>query len=194
MRTSVSAVLADVAYRRAAERVGEEINALPGPEQTIPQQTVLPDGQTVKSASVPPGELLAAQRASGAPSVAVTSALAPGSFAVRAALPVLGTLMSVPALRRLATRRMAGMTAGAAPRTRPRPRQHCWGHAVITWTDGTRREGWLRAGDGTDYTADVAAETAMRLVRGGAEPGAYTPAGAFGPGLAVAAGGVFILG
>ncbi|WP_328868213.1 hypothetical protein [Streptomyces sp. NBC_00304] len=190
MRTSVSAVLADVAYRRAAEQVGEEINALPGPEQTIPQQTVLPDGQTVTSASVPSGELMAAQRASGASSVTVTSALAPGSFAVRAALPVLGTLMSVPALRRLATRRMAGMTAEAAPR----PRQHFWGHAVITWTDGTRREGWLQAGDGMDYTADVAAETAMRLVRGGAEPGAYTPAGAFGPGLAVAAGGVFILG
>ncbi|MGN5631010.1 hypothetical protein [Streptomyces sp. AC154] len=36
VRTSVSAVLADVAYRSAAERVGEEINALPGPEQTIP--------------------------------------------------------------------------------------------------------------------------------------------------------------
>ncbi|NED79410.1 hypothetical protein G3I76_04775 [Streptomyces sp. SID11233] len=45
-----------------------------------------------------------------------------------------------------------------------------------------------------DYTADVTAETAMRLVRGDAEPGAYTPAGVFGPGLAIAAGGVFIFG
>lgn len=36
VRTTVSAVLADGAYRRAAERVREEINALPGPEQTIP--------------------------------------------------------------------------------------------------------------------------------------------------------------
>ncbi|MFF3264047.1 glycosyltransferase [Streptomyces sp. NPDC002932] len=36
VRTTVSAVLADVAYRRAIERVGEEISALPGREQTIP--------------------------------------------------------------------------------------------------------------------------------------------------------------
>ncbi|MFF3176595.1 glycosyltransferase [Streptomyces sp. NPDC057900] len=36
VRTSVSAVLADVAHRRAAERIAEEINALPGPERTIP--------------------------------------------------------------------------------------------------------------------------------------------------------------
>ncbi|MDH6136146.1 UDP:flavonoid glycosyltransferase YjiC (YdhE family) [Kitasatospora sp. MAA4] len=36
VRTTVSAVLADGAYRRAAERVREEINALPGAEQTIP--------------------------------------------------------------------------------------------------------------------------------------------------------------
>ena len=36
VRKAVSAVLADGAYRRAAERVREEINALPGAEQTIP--------------------------------------------------------------------------------------------------------------------------------------------------------------
>ncbi|WNI33883.1 glycosyltransferase [Streptomyces sp. ITFR-6] len=36
VRLSVSAALGDVAYRRAAERIGEEINALPGPEQTVP--------------------------------------------------------------------------------------------------------------------------------------------------------------
>jgi hypothetical protein len=33
---TVSDVLADGAYRCAAERVREEINALPGAEQTIP--------------------------------------------------------------------------------------------------------------------------------------------------------------
>jgi hypothetical protein len=33
----VSAVLADPGYRRAAERIQEEINALPGVEQTIPR-------------------------------------------------------------------------------------------------------------------------------------------------------------
>jgi UDP:flavonoid glycosyltransferase YjiC (YdhE family) len=36
VRTTVSAVLADQGYRRAAERIQDEIDALPGPEQTIP--------------------------------------------------------------------------------------------------------------------------------------------------------------
>ncbi|THA71567.1 hypothetical protein E6P78_06495 [Streptomyces sp. A0958] len=154
-----------------------------------PVTLTLPDGQTVKSAGVPSGELLAAQRASGAPSVTVTSALAPTSPAVRGALPVLGALLSIPALRRLAVARMAGMRMKAAPM----PRRHSWGHAVVTWPDGTSREGWLRAGDGMDYTADVAVEIAVRLARGEGRPGAYTPAAAFGPDLATAAGGDFIL-
>jgi len=35
-RTTTSAVLSDGTYRRAAERVAEEIDALPGPERTVP--------------------------------------------------------------------------------------------------------------------------------------------------------------
>ncbi|MGW1409690.1 hypothetical protein [Streptomyces sp. NPDC002403] len=42
MRTKLSAVLADARFRRTAERVREEINALPGPEQTIPLLEALP--------------------------------------------------------------------------------------------------------------------------------------------------------
>jgi MGT family glycosyltransferase len=36
VRTTVSAVLADEGYRRAAARIQDEINALPGPQQTVP--------------------------------------------------------------------------------------------------------------------------------------------------------------
>jgi short subunit dehydrogenase-like uncharacterized protein len=154
------------------------------------QKFTLPDGQTVKSAGAPSGELLAAQQASGAPSVTVTSALVPAAPAVRAALPLLGVLLSVPALRRFAIGRMARMPIKAAAR----PREHSWGHAVVTWPEGTSREGWLRADDGMDFTADVATEVAVRLARGEGKPGAYTPAAAFGPDLAVAAGGSFVLG
>lgn len=155
-----------------------------------PHHITLPDGEKAKSAGVPAGELLAAQRASGAPSVTVTSALAPASPAVRAALPALGALLSIPALRRLAARQLARTSIKATPR----PRRHSWGHAVVTWPDGTSREGWLRADDAMDFTAGAAGETALRLVRGEAGPGAYTPAAALGPDLATAAGGAFILG
>ncbi|WNM36139.1 saccharopine dehydrogenase NADP-binding domain-containing protein [Streptomyces sp. Li-HN-5-11] len=153
------------------------------------QHLTLPDGQKVTSAGAPSGELIAAQRASGAPNVTVTSALAPTGTAVRAILPLAGKLLSVPALRRFAVRRLAGIRLKAAPR----PRRHSWGHAVITWPDGTGREGWLRADDGMDYTVGAAAETAARLARGEGKPGAYTPAAALGPDLATAAGGTFIL-
>lgn len=149
----------------------------------------LPDGQTMKSAAAPAGELVAAQRMSGAPNVTVTTGLAPTSPIVRAALQALTALLSIPRLRRLAVRRMARTTLKAVPR----PRAHSWGHAVLTWADGTSREGWLRADDGMDYTAAVAAETAARLARGEGRPGAYTPAAAFGADLATAAGGTFIL-
>ncbi|MEU5703506.1 NAD(P)H-binding protein [Streptomyces aurantiacus] len=153
------------------------------------QHHTLPDGQSVKSAAAPSGELIAAQRASGAPDVSVTTALAPTNKAVRAVLPLAGKLFSIPALRRFAVRRMAGIQLKATPR----PRRHSWGHAVVTWPDGTRREGWLRAEDGMDYTADVAAETAARLARGEGKPGAHTPAAALGPDLATAAGGTFVI-
>ncbi|WP_030903644.1 saccharopine dehydrogenase NADP-binding domain-containing protein [Streptomyces sp. NRRL F-5126] len=154
-----------------------------------PRQLTLPDGESAGSAETPSGELRAARAASGAPSVAATSALAPTGAAVRAVLPLAGVLLSVPAIRRLAAARLAGIKVKSSPR----PRAHSWGHAVVEWPDGTGREGWLRAGDGMDYTADVATETAARLARGEGRPGVHTPAAALGADLAVAAGGTFVL-
>ncbi len=154
-----------------------------------PQTLTLPDGETAKSGSVPSGELVAAQRASGAPSVAVTSALAPSSPVIRAVLPLLGRVLSVPVLRRFAVRRLAAVPTKAAPR----PRTHSWGHAIVTWPDGTTREGWLRDSDGMNFTTAVVAEVAARLARGEGKPGAHTPTSALGADLAEAAGATFVL-
>lgn len=153
------------------------------------QHLALPDGETAKSAGAPSGELMAAQRVSGAGSVTVATAMAPTTAIARMILPLVGKLLSIPAVGRFAVRRMAGVKMKAAPM----PRRHSWGRAVVTWSDGTSREGWLRADDGMDYTAAVAAETAAALAGGQAKPGAYTPAEALGPDLATAAGGTFIL-
>ncbi|MFD2027912.1 saccharopine dehydrogenase NADP-binding domain-containing protein [Promicromonospora aerolata] len=147
----------------------------------------LPDGEVVTTVGGPTGELYGARAASGAPSVIATSMLVPTAPAVRALLPLLGALLSVPAVRRLAVDRIGRMTVKAAPR----PREHTWGHAVVTWPDGTEREGWLRAGEAMDFTAAVAAGVAARLARGEGKPGAHTPGVAFGPELAVEAGGTF---
>ncbi|MEQ0559432.1 hypothetical protein ABJI51_10160 [Amycolatopsis sp. NEAU-NG30] len=154
-----------------------------------PRTLVLPDGETAKVAGIPSGELLAAQRASGTPDVTVFSGLAPTAPAVRAVLPLLGRLVSIPAVRRFTIRRLAAVRTKPAPR----PRTHTWGHAVVTWPDGTRREGWLRADEAMDFTAAVVAETAVRLARGEGKPGAHTPASALGADVAEAAGGTFLL-
>ncbi|GAA1585055.1 MULTISPECIES: saccharopine dehydrogenase NADP-binding domain-containing protein [Kribbella] len=149
-----------------------------------PRTHALPDGQTARSASGPTGELLAAHLASGAPDVVATTGLLPTAPLVRAILPAAGALLKIPPLQQFAVRRMAAMEFKPAPR----PREHSWGHAVVTWADGTTREAWLRTGDAMDFTTSAAAETAVRLARGEGRRGAYTPACALGPELAEAAG------
>ncbi|QUW88907.1 saccharopine dehydrogenase NADP-binding domain-containing protein [Streptomyces sp. V17-9] len=153
------------------------------------QDLTLPDGERAKSAGAPTAELLAAHRASNAPSVTVTNGMAPTPHAVRAVAPLVGKLLSIEPLRRFALSRLAK----AKMKESPAPRRHSWGHAVVTWADGTRREGWLRADDGMAYTASVAASVAARLARGEGRPGAYTPGALFGAGLAEQAGGQFLL-
>ncbi|MEV5604657.1 saccharopine dehydrogenase NADP-binding domain-containing protein [Streptomyces sp. NPDC052299] len=148
----------------------------------------LPDGERVSSVGVPSGELVAAHRVSGALSASATSGLVPASFAARAMLPLVSAVLRIRAVRTFAIGRMSGIKAKAAPRPRP----HTWGHAVITWPDGTVREGWLRAGDAMDFTSAVAAQTALGLAAGKARPGAHTPAAALGPDLAIAAGANFV--
>ena len=149
----------------------------------------LPDGSRVAAASVPFGELVAAQRASGAPSVLAASSEIPTGPAIRAILPLASALSHIKPLRSFAKRRLARLHISA----RERPREYSWGHASVQWSDGTHQEGWLRTGDGMDFTATVAAEVAERLLQAEGRPGAYTPGALFGPELAEAAGGTFLL-
>lgn len=183
---SVAVEEGPVGVALAASIVDALTTAEPG---AAPRTIALPDGETVTAAGVPSGELTAAQRASGAPDVTVFSGLAPTSAVVRALLPLLSRVVAIPAVRRFAVRRLAAVRAKAAPR----PRTHSWGHAVVTWPDGTTREGWLRAGDGMDFTTAVVAEVAARLARDEGKPGAHTPASALGAEVAEAAGGTFLL-
>ena len=63
-----------------------------------------------------------------------------------------------------------------------------WAYARLEWADGTRREAWLRTGEGYTFTARVAASVATRLVEGSGRPGAFTPGALFGAELARLAG------
>ena len=153
-----------------------------------PASLTLPDGTKVTTASMPLGELIAAQRASGAPNVVSASSEAPSSPAVRAILPLATTLLAIAPVRAFARKRLAGVKL----KSRERPREYSYGHARLEWPDGTVREGWLRLGDAQAFTGAVPAEIARRLLAGQGRPGAYTPAALFGPSLAEACGASYL--
>ena len=155
-----------------------------------PTNITLPDGSSVAAASVPFGELVAAQRASGAPYVLAASSEIPTGPAVRMILPLAMALAHIKPLRTFAKRRLARLKISA----RKRPREYSWGHASVQWSDGTNQEGWLRIGDAQAFTATVAAKVAEQLLQGEGRPGAYTPGALFGPELAEAVGGTFLIG
>ncbi|HEY1918732.1 MAG TPA: hypothetical protein VGH27_24430 [Streptosporangiaceae bacterium] len=152
-----------------------------------PVQLTLPDGSRVTTVSVPLGELIAAQRASGAPNVVAASSEAPSSPAFRVIMPVAAALLQIGPVREFGKRRLAQVKTKA----HPRPREYSWGHARLRWADGTIREGWLRIGDAQAFTGAVPAEVACRLLAGDGKPGASTPAALFGPSLAQACGGEY---
>jgi short subunit dehydrogenase-like uncharacterized protein len=160
----------------------------PAPLAGEPVELTLPDGARVTTATMPLGELVAAQRASGAPSVISASAEAPSGAVVRAVLPLVTALLGISAVRAFARRRLAAVEFKA----RERPREHSWGHARLRWADGTVREGWLRVGDAQAFTGAVPAEVARRLLDGEGRPGAYFPAGLFGSSLAESCGGAYL--
>ena len=152
-----------------------------------PEELVTPDGDRVRTAGMPSGELIAAWRASRAASVVAASSMVP-SGRIRPLLPVATGLLRSGPLRKLAASRMARMTMGE----RPKPRAHTWAHARVIWDDEVA-EGWLRAPEGMQFTSNVIAQAVIRLLDGGTPPGVYTPGEVFGPELAVAAGGEFVL-
>ena len=150
-----------------------------------PERVTTPDGDIMGTGGGASGELLAAWNASDADEVVAASIAAPTSPLMRrVALPALSVLIRIPGAARLLGAAIARITLKEGPMAR----SASWGHARVEWADGRIREGWLRAGDGSDFTADVMAEVARRLYVGEGAPGAYTPAALFGAELAESVG------
>ena len=143
-----------------------------------------PDGDVLATGSGPSGELIAAWRASDADTVIAASFLVPTGAVVRFLLPAVSAIRRIPGARRLAVSVVAKVPLRAADR----PRASSWGHARVWWSSGIVRNGWLRVGEGHEFTAAVAAEVTQRLLKGEGRPGSHTPGALFGSGLAEAAG------
>jgi hypothetical protein len=150
------------------------------------ERVLLPDGRTVGTASAPSAELEAAQRASGAPFAVAATSMAPSSALLRTLLPAMLSIVKIGFIRRFATRRIAAIEPKPTVQTAPLV---SWAHARVTWSSGTKRQGWLRTGDAMVFTADVMARVAIRLMNGEGIPGVYTPGALFGAGLANECGG-----
>ncbi|WP_375423635.1 saccharopine dehydrogenase NADP-binding domain-containing protein [uncultured Friedmanniella sp.] len=147
-----------------------------------------PEGDEVSVALMPLGELVAAQRASGARFVDAASSEAPSGRLVRLALPVAASLLHLGVLRRF----VAGRLAAVRFADRPAPREHSWGHADVAWSDGTAAEGWVRLPEAQAATVAIAAEVARRLARHEGRPGAFTPAALFGHQLLTSLGAEYL--
>ncbi|MFT3837405.1 MAG: saccharopine dehydrogenase NADP-binding domain-containing protein [Myxococcaceae bacterium] len=145
-----------------------------------PTRLKLPDGDERSTGSTPLGDLVGAQRASGAAQVVAGSGEMPAGAVARAMLPVVGALLSWRPMRNFAVRQMAKLKA-------PPPKKKegfSWGHARVEWADGRVKEGWFRTGDGMGFTCASAAEVCARLCSGAPKVGAFTAGDLWGAELA----------
>jgi short subunit dehydrogenase-like uncharacterized protein len=186
MGEAFAATVVDVLATGGRRYAGGRLESMP--LGSDPQALTLPDGDIVHTGCGPGSELEVAHRITGASSIVVASTAAP-SGPIRHLAPLISALVRIPAVRRFATRRLAVVPTKAKTRGRP----FSYAHVQIEWASGEIREGWLQAGEGMAFTAEVTAEVARRLARGEGKPGAYSPGALFGPALAEAAGGRLIL-
>ena len=149
------------------------------------ERVPIPHAPARDALAVPTGELEATRRASGAGDVLAYSSEVPTGPLVRTVLPAVSALLALRPIR-------AGIQR-VISRTRLTPPAKVgdvsWAYARLEWADGSRREAWLRTGEGYAFTARVAALATERLGDGTAVPGAFTPGALFGAELATLAGG-----
>ncbi|MGH3767613.1 MAG: saccharopine dehydrogenase NADP-binding domain-containing protein [Pseudonocardiaceae bacterium] len=148
----------------------------------------LPDGRVLDAIGVPTGELEAAQRGSGAGDVIAFSSEVPSGRIIRRLLPAVSALLAKDRIRI----GLQGLVSRLRLTPPARSGDTSWAYARLEWADGTQREAWLHTGEGYQFTAQVAAQVAARLLSGVHRRGAYTPAALFGSDLVRQVGGEII--
>ena len=145
---------------------------------------------------VPTGDLITAYHTTGIPNITVATMMRMPVTAVRVLLPALPALVragrhlprpgrTAVALDARAPDAQPVVSPPATPDQTPME-SYVWARA--TAADGRAAEGWLRTGEGYAYTATSAVSTVEAVLA--SEPlGATTVAAAFGPQIALSAGG-----
>ncbi|HUF89855.1 MAG TPA: saccharopine dehydrogenase NADP-binding domain-containing protein [Gemmatimonadota bacterium] len=136
-------------------------------------------------AGIPWGDLASAYRTTGARDITVLMASRPMARLAGVA-PVLGRLLAAPPILQLAEAAVGRWVGGPDERARREGRSLLWARAEDA--EGRSAEGWMETAEGYRFTALAAVECARRVLAAGPS-GALTPAGAFGPDLALAVAG-----
>jgi short subunit dehydrogenase-like uncharacterized protein len=163
-------------------RGGRRRSILPGSGQT---KVELPKGRRTLL-PVPVGELEAARRATGAPSVTAYSSELPAGVVARVALPIAQAAVSIGPLRRLLARRVGGRPTEELAVDGPAP-SLAW--ARVTGENGQIVESTWTFPEGYEVTARAVAGSASRLLKGAGRPGAWIPGELFGTDIAIESGG-----
>ncbi len=151
-----------------------------------------PVGGTLNGIGVAVGDLESAARASGAIDVDAFTTELPSTGLVRIALPLLAKAARLGSIRR-ALEYAVSLTDSPGP-TADHPADYVsLSYAELDWPDGTTRGGWLKMGDGYDFSGRVAAAVVRAQLAGAVPPGAHTPATVLGPKLAFEAGAELVM-
>ena len=176
-----------------AVRRGGRIVPVPAAWDARQLDLPLPDGTTLRRwvMSVPWGDVSTAFHTTGIPDIRVYTGTPPKAIRrlrrLRPLLPLLGWGPAKALLLRLAERRFA-RRRGPDAAARESGRVYVWGQARDA--EGRSATATLVTPEGYAFTARAAVECLRRVLAGDAEPGAHTPAGAFGADLVASIDGV----
>lgn len=150
-----------------------------------------PTGDTLGGIGVAVGDLESAARASGAADVDAFTTEIPANAVVRAALPAMAKAARFDMIRR-ALEYGVSLTDSPGPVAGRSADYVSLSYAELDWPDGTSRAGWLKMGDGYDFSGVVAASVARAQLTAAIPHGAHTPAAVLGPRLAFDAGAALV--
>ena len=131
---------------------------------------------------IPWGDLASAFRTTGARDITVLMASRPMAR-MAAVAPILGRLLSIHAVERLAEAAVDRLVAGPDERARREGRSLLWARAEDA--EGREAEAWMETAEGYRFTA-LSAVTCVERTLAERPSGALTPAGAFGAELVLA--------
>jgi short subunit dehydrogenase-like uncharacterized protein len=150
-----------------------------------------PSGSSIGGLGVAVGDLESARRASGAGDVDAFTAEIPANGVVRAVLPALAKATRYGPVRK-AIEYGVGLTDSPGPAGKDDDYVSL-SYAQLNWADGEARAGWLKMGDGYEFSGKVAAAVVLAQLAGEVPPGAHTPASVLGPELAFATGATLVI-